>query len=145
MSEINTTEQVAQALFHFETQGGYWELADQEAYRVRAGVAIAADRAAIERSRTSSCTCTRLIEPGSSAAQYIPTASACPLHQTPDPSKAVEHRQGDVAMVEGKVAVYFPTRWEWMDGHWTAIPLEVGPVLFNIYDKAAEAMSAIQP
>jgi len=50
------------------------------------------------------------------------------------------YRQGDVAIIEGRVAVYIPNRWEWMDGNWTTIPLEVGHVLFNVYEKAAELM-----
>lgn len=45
-----------------------------------------------------------------------------------------EVRAGDVAEVEGRIAVYIPTRWEWLNGDWTAIPLSVGPVLGNVHD-----------
>lgn len=47
---------------------------------------------------------------------------------------APEYRAGDIAVVEGRRAVYQPTRWEWLDGTWTAIPLSVGPVLGNIFN-----------
>jgi hypothetical protein len=53
-----------------------------------------------------------------------------------------KYRTGDIATVEGRVAVYMPTRWEWMDGTWTTIPLTVGPVLGNVYDVAAHGWNA---
>ncbi|GAB3863581.1 hypothetical protein GCM10028801_31550 [Nocardioides maradonensis] len=51
-------------------------------------------------------------------------------------SASSTYRPGDIAVVEDRPAVYMPTRWEWMDGTWTAIPLSVGPVLGNVFDIA---------
>lgn len=59
------------------------------------------------------------------------------------------YSRGDVAEIEGRLAVYFighrataRGRWEWLDSTWTSIPLSVGPVLFNIYDQAKETLNA---
>lgn len=52
------------------------------------------------------------------------------------------YSRGDVAEVEGRLAVYMTGRaskhgrWEWMDGTWTTIPLGTIRVLFNVYDHA---------
>ena len=52
------------------------------------------------------------------------------------------YSRGDVAEVEGRLAVYMVGkdtkrigRWEWMDGTWTTIPLHTPTVLLNIYDE----------
>ncbi len=55
-----------------------------------------------------------------------------------------EPRCGDVREVEGRIAVYVPTRWEWLDGTWTAIPLSMGPTLGNVYDLAAHTAALSQ-
>lgn len=60
--------------------------------------------------------------------------------QTPTP----DYDAGDIAEVEGRVAVYMPNRWEWLDGTWTAIPLGVGPVLGNVYQAAQAARKRLQ-
>lgn len=63
----------------------------------------------------------------------------------PDPAavEALAYRTGDIAVVEGRVAIYMPRRWEWMDGTWTAIPLSVGPVTANAFDLTAAQQSGI--
>lgn len=70
---------------------------------------------------------------------------------------APTYRPGDIAMVDGKPAVWLQLQqarqdgspielWRWLDGDWrwwTSKPAEVGPVLANVADIAAEAR--VQP
>ena len=81
-------------------------------------------------------------------AHHGPFATAAPT-PSPDPT----YRPGDIAMVDGKPAVWLRLQqarqdgspielWRWMDGDWrwwTSKPAEVGPVLANVADIAAKA------
>lgn len=59
------------------------------------------------------------------------------------------YRPGDIAMVDGKPAVWITSPvdadiWDWMDGGWTVNPREVGPVLGNVADIAAAETERIE-